>query len=246
MLLRVLRVSVAKQAVAWAASDGGACVDAPWDEDIDFAALRAEMVRKDIAARGIVDERVLDAMRRVPRERFVWQVDRSQACTDHPIRIGEGQTISQPYIVALMSQELGLTGEEKVLELGTGSGYQTAILADLARAVYTVERFESLSERARGLLSDLGYAGINYRVGDGTFGWPEEGPFDAIIVTAGAPRVPEALKEQLADGGRLIIPVGGEGYQDLMLVTREGESFAERVVCGCSFVKLVGAEGWSV
>ena len=220
-------------------------MDAPWEEDVDFAELRAEMVRKDIAARGITDPRVLEAMRRVPRERFVWQVDRSQACTDHPIRIGEGQTISQPYIVALMTQELGLAGDEKILELGTGSGYQTAILAELAREVYTVERFESLSTRARELLDDLGYAGVHYRVGDGTLGWPEEAPFDRIIVTAGAPQVPEALKNQLADGGRLVIPVGGEGYQDLMLVTRGGEGFTDRVVCGCSFVKLVGTEGWS-
>ncbi len=221
-------------------------MDAPWEDDIDFAELRAEMVRKDIAARGITDARVLEAMRRVPRERFVWQVDRDQACTDHPIRIGEGQTISQPYIVALMTQELGLTGDEKVLEIGTGSGYQTAILAELARDVYTVERFETLSDRARELLDDLGHAGVHYRVGDGTLGWPEEAPFDAIIVTAGAPRVPDALREQLADDGRLVIPVGGEGYQDLMLVTRAGEDFSERKVCGCSFVKLVGAEGWSV
>ncbi len=221
-------------------------MDPPWEEDVDFAALREEMVRKDIAARGITDERVLDAMRRVPRERFVWDVDRPQACDDHPIRIGEGQTISQPYIVALMTQELGLAGDEKVLEIGTGSGYQTAILAALAREVYTMERFESLSERARELVGNLGHTNVHYRVGDGTLGWPEEAPFDRIIVTAGAPRAPGALKGQLADGGRLVVPVGGEGYQDLTLVTREGEGFHERVVCGCSFVKLVGEEGWDL
>jgi len=220
-------------------------VDAPWDEDLDFAKLRAEMVRRDIAARGITDTRVLDAMRRVPRERFVWQVDRAQACIDHPLRIGEGQTISQPYIVALMTQELGLTGDEKVLEIGTGSGYQTAVLAELAREVYTVERIESLGVRARELLRDLGYAGVRHRTGDGTRGWPEEAPFDAIVVTAAAPRVPKALKDQLADGGRLVVPVGGEGYQDLLRVVREGEGFSERVVCGCSFVRLIGADGWN-
>ncbi|MHC5055008.1 MAG: protein-L-isoaspartate(D-aspartate) O-methyltransferase [Planctomycetota bacterium] len=203
------------------------------------------MVRKDIAARGITDARVLEIMRRVPRERFVWQVDRRQACADHPIRIGEGQTISQPYIVALMTQELALSGDEKVLEIGTGSGYQTAILAELAREVYTLERFAALAELAREALAELGYANVRHRTGDGTLGWPEEAPFDRIMVTAGAPRVPESLKGQLADGGRLVIPVGGEGYQDLMLVTREGEGFRERVVCGCSFVKLVGAEGWT-
>jgi protein-L-isoaspartate(D-aspartate) O-methyltransferase len=221
-------------------------VDAPWEEDVDFAELRAEMVRKDIAARGITDARVLDAMRRVPRERFVWQVDRAQACADHPIRIGEGQTISQPYIVALMTQELALSGSETVLEIGTGTGYQTAILAGLAREVYTIERFASLSERARELLAELGHANVRHRTGDGTLGWPEEAPFDRIIVTAGAPSVPATLRDQLAPRGRLVIPVGGEGYQDLMLVTREGEAFHERVVCGCSFVKLVGAEGWAL
>jgi protein-L-isoaspartate(D-aspartate) O-methyltransferase len=219
-------------------------VDAPWDGDVDFAALREEMVRKDIAARGVTDARVLEAMRRVPRERFVWEVDRPEACADHPVRIGDGQTISQPYIVALMTQELALKGAESVLEIGTGSGYQTAILAELAREVYTVERFRSLSERAGEVLSGLGYANVRLRVGDGTLGWPEAAPFDRVIVTAGAPRMPEALRDQLADGGRLVVPVGGEGYQNLMLVTRDGDDFAERVVCGCSFVKLVGAEGW--
>ena len=219
-------------------------MDAPWDGDVDFAALREEMVRRDIAARGVTDERVLEVMRRVPRELFVWEPDRSEACADHPIRIGDGQTISQPYIVALMTQELALSGCESVLEIGTGSGYQTAILADLARTVYTVERFRSLSERAEEVLSGLGVSNVRFRVGDGTLGWPEAAPFDRVIVTAGAPRMPEALRDQLAPGGRLVVPVGGEGYQDLTVVTRDGDDFAERVVCGCSFVKLVGAEGW--
>jgi len=219
-------------------------VEFPGPREADFDDEREKMVRRDLAARGITDERVLGAVRRVRRERFVWDVDARDAYADHPLRIGEGQTISQPYMVALMTEVLKLEGPEKVLEIGTGSGYQTAILAELAREVCTVERIEALSERARGTLADLGYENIRYRVGDGTLGWPEEAPFDRIIVTAGAPSVPESLKGQLAEAGRLVIPVGGGHGQDLLIVTREGDEFRTEKGTGCIFVKLIGEEGW--
>ena len=216
----------------------------PWSAKVNFEEARKEMVRRDLAGRDIRDARVLDAMGRVPRERFVWDVDRADAYADHPLRIGEGQTISQPYMVALMTQSLGLVGTERVLEIGTGSGYQAAILAELAAKVYTVERIASLSERAAGTLAELGYRNVFFRVADGTLGWPEEAPFDAIVVTAGAPKVPETLKQQLADGGRMSIPVGDEHEQDLLLVTRRGARFETRSLCPCIFVKLLGREGW--
>ena len=216
----------------------------PGPREADFDDAREKMVRRDLAARGIKDERVLGAFRRVPRERFVWDVDAREAYADHPLRIGEGQTISQPYMVALMTEALMLEGPEKVLEIGTGSGYQTAILAELAREVCTVERIATLSEKARSTLADLGYGNVRYHVGDGTLGWREEAPFDRVIVTAGAPRVPESLKLQLAEAGRLVIPVGGGHGQDLLIVTREGEEFRTEKGTGCIFVKLIGEEGW--
>jgi protein-L-isoaspartate(D-aspartate) O-methyltransferase len=221
-------------------------VKLPWsgNREIDFEKARERMVGRDLAARDIVDARVLEAFRRVPRERFVWDTDLAQAYADHPLRIGEGQTISQPYMVALMTQWLALEGRERVLEIGTGSGYQTAILAELAREVLTVERFASLSEKAREVLTGLGYANVRFRVGDGTLGWPEEAPFDGIIVTAGAPGVPGPLKKQLADGGRLVVPVGDTHGQDLLVVTRKGGRCETKSVCPCVFVRLVGEEGW--
>jgi len=219
-------------------------VEAPGPREADFDDAREKMVRRDLAARGITDERVLGAFRRVPRERFVWDVDSSDAYADHPLRIGEGQTISQPYMVALMTETLMLEGTEKVLEIGTGSGYQTAILAELVREVFTVERIAALSEKARSTLADLGYGNVRYRVGDGTLGWREEAPFDRIIVTAGAPSVPESLKGQLAEAGRLVIPVGGGHGQDLLIITREGDDFRTEKGTGCIFVKLIGEEGW--
>jgi protein-L-isoaspartate(D-aspartate) O-methyltransferase len=222
----------------------------PSREELERA--RERMIRVHLRGRGVEDERVLEAFARVPREEFVWEIDRGEAYADHPVRIGEGQTVSQPYMVALMTQWLALEGHERVLEIGTGSGYQTAILAGLAREVFTVERFESLSESAKerlGRLGDrLGPWNIRYRVGDGTLGWPEEAeraPFDAIIVTAGAPEVPKPLKEQLAPGGRLVIPVGPAREQDLLVVTKLADgSFKTDSVCPCIFVKLVGEEGW--
>ncbi|MHC4200963.1 MAG: protein-L-isoaspartate(D-aspartate) O-methyltransferase [Planctomycetota bacterium] len=216
----------------------------PEPREADLDDKREKMVRRDLAARGITDERALGAFRRVRRERFIWDVDAREAYADHPLRIGDGQTISQPYMVALMTEALMIEGSEKVLEIGTGSGYQTAILAELAREVCTVERIAALSEKARATLADLGYGNIRYRIGDGTLGWPEEAPFDRIIVTAGAPRVPESLKGQLAEAGRLVIPVGGGHGQDLLIVTREGDEFRTEKGTGCIFVKLIGEEGW--
>jgi protein-L-isoaspartate(D-aspartate) O-methyltransferase len=172
-------------------------------------------------------------------------VDLDEAYADHPLGIGCGQTISQPYIVALMTEMLGLAGDEQVLEIGTGSGYQTAILAELAAEVFTVERHEELSTRAQRALAAAGYANIRFRVGDGTVGWPEHASYGAILVTAGAPRVPASLKGQLADGGRLVAPVGGRAHQTLVKVTRRGAKFVEERGADCIFVKLIGEEGYA-
>lgn len=202
------------------------------------------MVDRQIAARGISDERVLAAMRTVPRHLFCNPPGHAEAYRDHPLGIGEDQTISQPYMVALMTECLRLTGAERVLEIGTGSGYQTGILAEIAAEVCSVERIAVLADRARETLRDQGYENVRIRVGDGTLGWPEHAPYERIIVTAGAPRVPAALAEQLADGGVLVIPVGDRSVQTLMIVTREGAKFREETSCGCRFVKLIGEEGW--
>lgn len=202
------------------------------------------MVERQIRRRGIRDGRVLDVFRSVPRHLFVPPRWRDQSYEDHPVDIGYGQTISQPYIVALMSEALRLRGHERVLEIGTGSGYQTAILASLCSHVYTVERIAELSAAARRVLDELGYANVSYRVGDGTLGWPEEAPFDGIMVTAAAPSVPESLKSQLGEGGRLVMPVGGRGGQDLIVLKRRGEEFERERLCGCVFVRLIGHEGW--
>ena len=202
------------------------------------------MVEHQIRRRSIRTRRVLDAFLAVPRHRFLPFRHTDQAYEDHPVEIGSGQTISQPYIVALMTDALGLRGAERVLEIGTGSGYQTAILAELCAQVYTIERIPDLGRTARKLLEALGYAHIHYRVGDGTLGWPEAGAFDGIIVTAGAPNIPESLQGQLAEGGRLVMPVGGRGGQDLVAITRRGKEFKRERLCGCVFVRLIGQEGW--
>jgi protein-L-isoaspartate(D-aspartate) O-methyltransferase len=215
-------------------------------DDPSWADARNRMVDAQLARRDIHDPRVLATFRAVPRHRFVPERARQHAYDDRPQSIGASQTISQPYMVALMTQELQITGTERVLEIGTGSGYQTAVLAELAPLVYTVERIETLALRARVLLDEMEYRNIRYRVGDGTLGWPEEGPFDRIVVTAGAPEVPDALKGQLADGGILVIPVGGEWLQTLVQVTRKGKSFQTRRVTDCVFVKLRGEQGWAV
>jgi protein-L-isoaspartate(D-aspartate) O-methyltransferase len=205
------------------------------------------MVETQIRARGITDRRVLKAMEKVPRHLFVTDGLSDQAYHDNPLPIESQQTISQPYIVALMTEALGLTGSEKVLEIGTGSGYQTAVLAELADRIFTVERIAPLAAGARNILDALGYYNVAIRVGDGTFGWREESPFAAIIVTAGAPKVPRLLVEQLSSGGRLVIPVGTHSSQTLLKVTRlsdNPEETKQERICGCRFVDLIGENGW--
>ncbi|MBI3638036.1 MAG: protein-L-isoaspartate(D-aspartate) O-methyltransferase [Candidatus Rokubacteria bacterium] len=203
-----------------------------------------ERMVEELAHRGITDTAVLDVMRRVPRHLFVEEALRDRAYGDHPLPIGERQTISQPYIVALMTSLLRLTGQEKVLEIGTGSGYQTAILAALARRVWTIERIASLATRARTALEGLGYRNVWIRVGNGTLGWPDEAPFDRILVAAGGPAVPPPLVEQLAPGGRMVVPVGAPANQVLTLVENvDGQ--IRKTACGeCSFVRLVGKYAW--
>ncbi len=204
------------------------------------------MVEAQIVKRGIKDPLVIEAMLRIPRHIFVQEAMAAQAYSDTSLPIGEKQTISQPYMVALMSELLQLTGKEKVLELGTGSGYQAAILATLAGRVYTVERVRSLALRARKALDSLGLLNVNLKIGDGTDGWEEEAPFDAIIVTAGAPDVPRKLLDQLNVGGRLVLPVGSQAEQVLLRLTKEADGTVRREeFTGCRFVKLIGKYGWS-
>ena len=210
----------------------------------DFETRRRFMVENHLRARGIADQKVLDVFEKVARHEFVSDADLRQSYADHPLSIGDGQTISQPYIVALMTQALELSGSERVLEIGTGSGYQTAVLSMLVRQVYTVERLEGLLASAKQRLSKMGLTNIHYRLGDGSTGWEEEAPFDGIIVTAAAPEVPESLAAQLADGGRMVIPVGPVGSQDLTLFRRKGDDLMRVHLCGCVFVKLIGREGW--
>lgn len=210
----------------------------------DFRLARERMVRNQLIPRGISDKRVLEAMAKVQRHLFVDEALEGEAYNDHPLPIGHRQTISQPYIVALMTEALELKGHEKTLEIGTGSGYQTAILAELSRMVYTIERIRPLMENARRLLERLGYSNIYFKAFDGTMGWKGFEPFDAIIVTAGAPRIPEPLKDQLAEGGRMIIPVGNKFSQDLIRVSRVKDSFREKNLGGCRFVDLIGTHGW--
>jgi len=212
----------------------------------DWTAQRAHMIRAHLQARSITSPRVLEAFGRVPRERFVPEAARSRAYGDHALSIGHGQTISQPYMVAVMTQALELAGGERVLEVGTGSGYQAAVLAELAREVWSVERIPELADQATDLLADLGYANVHVRAGDGTLGWPEEAPFDAIVVTAGAPASPQTLLAQLAPGGgRLVVPVGDRDLQYLEIVERRATEYVTRRSIGCRFVPLLGAEGWA-
>ena len=206
--------------------------------------LREEMVHRQIESRGVCDSRLLEALRRIPRHEFVPGLSRGEAYEDHPLPIGAGQTISQPYMVALTTAGLSLTGKERVLEIGTGSGYQTAILALLAERVYTVERVSELAARAGETFSRLGYGNIEIMVGDGSRGWPEHAPYDGIIVTAGAARVPPTLLEQLGEGGRLVIPVGGGYSQSLAIFRKERGIIKRRDECGCVFVPLIGEYGW--
>jgi protein-L-isoaspartate(D-aspartate) O-methyltransferase len=211
---------------------------------LDYRIARERMVKDQLIPRGISDKRVLSAMGKVPRDRFVEEALVTEAYNDHPLPIGEKQTISQPYIVALMTEALKLTTKEKTLEIGTGSGYQTAILAELSKKVYTVERFRSLMIKARNTLAELGYNNILFKAFDGTLGWKQYAPYDAIIVTAGAPKVPLPLLEQLAEGGRLIIPVGNRFSQELIKVTNKKGNHIHENLGGCRFVDLVGVHGW--
>jgi protein-L-isoaspartate(D-aspartate) O-methyltransferase len=208
-------------------------------EDAAFARAREEMVAHQIAARDVRDERTLAAMRKVARHLFVPPAALGQAYEDHPLPIGHGQTISQPYIVAFMTEALGLRGGETVLEVGTGSGYQAAVLAEIAARVYTIEIVAPLAEEARERLRRLGYTNVDVRAGDGYAGWAEAAPFDGIMVTAAAPRIPEPLKEQLKDGGRLVLPVGDD-WQELVLVTRRGDRFDEKRILPVRFVPMTG------
>jgi len=213
-------------------------------EELKFRRQREDMVQKQLEARGISDPEVLKAMRTVPRHLFVSEALRDQAYGDFPLPIGEQQTISQPYIVAEMTQSLQLGKDDRILEIGTGSGYQSAIVAEIAYKVYTIERIHSLYIKTRKLFDRLHYHNIVTRYSDGTCGWEEESPFDAIIVTAGAPEIPKTLISQLAMGGRMVLPVGDEFSQELVRVYRGDNGIHATHLGGCRFVKLVGEFGW--
>jgi protein-L-isoaspartate(D-aspartate) O-methyltransferase len=211
----------------------------------DYTISRRRMVEEQVIDRGVTDPRVIDAMFRVPRHKFVEEALAGKSYQDAPLPIGEKQTISQPYMVAVMSEALMLDGSETVLEVGTGSGYQAAVLALLAERVFSLERIPSLARRARRVLDSNSFSKVNIRLADGTFGWQDMAPFDGIIVTAGAPKVPQEYLDQLAVGGRLIIPVGDRESQVLMRITRVGENdYKEEKMLGCRFVPLIGNQGW--
>ncbi len=214
------------------------------EESEETIRLREQMVITQIARRGIEDERLLEAFRRVPRHLFVPPEYREWAYTDGPLPIGRGQTISQPYIVALMIFLLHLRGDERVLEIGTGSGYQAALLGYLAREVHTIEYIPELAQEATARLKELGFENVHCHVGDGSLGWPPAAPYHGILVAAAAPQVPAPLLEQLADDSRLVIPIGSQGYQELQVWHRRGPRFESQVVTGVAFVPLRGAYGW--
>lgn len=211
---------------------------------MDFSIARKKMVKEQLVARGITDPRVLEVMGRVPRHEFVDPGMAAQAYSDHPLNIGLKQTISQPFIVGLMTQTLRLRGVEKVLEIGTGSGYQTALLAELAREVFSIERIPALSNRARRTLYRLGYVNFKLRIGDGTEGWPEEKFFDAVLVAAASKVIPPPYVEQLAEGGILVMPRGDEAKQEIVSVTKKNGKIQEAILTECRFVKLYGRYGW--
>jgi protein-L-isoaspartate(D-aspartate) O-methyltransferase len=213
-------------------------------EAIKYERQREDMVNHQLKPRGIIDPHVLEALRTVPRHLFVSEALRDQAYGDYPLPIGEQQTISQPYIVAEMTQALELSKDDRVLEIGTGSGYQAAVLAEIVYRVYTIERIRALYIQARKLLDRLNYHNIIMRCSDGTTGWKDESPFDAIMVTAGAPEVPEKLLDQLAAGGRMIVPVGNQHSQDLIKITKDKDGIHRSNLGGCRFVKLIGVQGW--
>jgi len=214
--------------------------------DVRESSSQDLMIRQQVIERGITDERLIAALRKVPRERFFPQDGREEAFADRAAPIGHGQTISQPYMVALMTQRLDVQLDSRILEIGTGSGYQTAILARLAKEVYSIERVKPLLDDAWERLMDLGLRNVHFRHADGTLGWPEAAPFDRILIAAGAPRVPEnLLREQLKDGGLAILPVGEVDEQMLVSVRRHGDQFEVNEICPCRFVKLIGQEGWA-
>lgn len=211
---------------------------------IEYPSQRHRMVSRQLRQRGIHDARVLEVMDRVPREWFVPPEARAQAYDDRALPIGSAQTISQPYMVSLMTQELRLSGSEKVLEIGTGSGYQAAVLAELCSEVYTVERLRDLSLRARAVLDTRGYENVRFHIGDGTLGWAEHAPYDRIVVTAMAPALPDPLFQQLCEGGILVIPIGTPDRQTLQAIEKVSGKPRVRDLCGCLFVHLFGAQGW--
>jgi protein-L-isoaspartate(D-aspartate) O-methyltransferase len=211
---------------------------------MDYEVLRKRMVKEQLIPRGIKDPRVISAFLKVERHKFIPEPMRGSAYADYPVPIGERQTISQPYIVALMTECLNLSGEEKVLEIGTGSGYQAAILAELTNQVYTLERFSELAKQAESTLLDLGYSNIKIKVGDGTLGWPEEAPFPRIIITAAAPEVPPPLIEQLSENGRMVLPLGETLSQVLTVIEKRDGQIKKESICGCVFVPLIGKYGY--
>ncbi len=210
----------------------------------NFAINQERMVEEQLIPRGISDPAVLASMHKVPRHEFVEDAMRVKAYGDHPLPIGSGQTISQPYIVALMTQTLGLTGSEKVLEIGTGSGYQAAVLSSLCERVYTIERIDFLLVRARKVFDRLRYYNIISRIDDGTIGWPDEAPFTGILVTAGGPSIPPPLVEQLADPGKMVIPVGNQDIQELQLLEKKDGEISIKTIEQVRFVNLIGSHGW--
>jgi protein-L-isoaspartate(D-aspartate) O-methyltransferase len=215
-----------------------------YHHETSFEEARHRMVERQLAGRGITDQRVLQAMREVPRHRFIPEDLWDMAYRDTPLPIGHDQTISQPYIVGYMTQMLHLTSDDQVLEVGTGSGYQAAILSRLAKKVHTIERVEALAQHAEQALQELGYDNILVRISDGGYGWPEAAPFDAIIVTAAAPEVPPPLTAQLAEGAPLVAPIGPSGYQELVRLTKRGERTEVEHLAPVAFVPLIGEHGW--
>ena len=209
-----------------------------------YAGQRRKMVEEQLVERGIKDLGVLEAMSRVPRHLFAQESLRHRAYGDYPLPIGENQTLSQPYIVAAMTAALSLKGEERVPEIGTGSGYQTAVVAELARQVFTIERLNNLSRKAQEILEGLNYMSIVFKMFDGTYGWPDQAPFDAILVTASAKEIPESLVKQLGEGGRLVAPTGDAHEQKLVVLTKNGSRVSRRELGACKFVPLIGKYGW--
>ena len=211
---------------------------------INYEKERSRMVDEQIAGRGVKDERVLAVMRKIPRHEFLPEGIRGMAYNDSALPLGEGQTMSQPYMVAIMTELLGLKGTERVLEIGTGSGYQAAVLAELCQKVYTVERIKTIADKARATLDRLGYKSVAIKIYDGTYGWKEMAPYDAIIVTAGSPDIPAPLVEQLKEGGRMVIPVGDRYGQQLITVVKTAEGMSTERSIPCVFVPLIGNHGW--